>query len=214
MNKLNEFSNRFIAGLLDALKYIFKVVIIGIIAIMVIIPIVLKNTKVKGDDLVIFKKQINIMAINGKTNIKLFDSYISTGINYSEYDRYITKYKAKNIFSKSILVEVNTLFILLEIICLYYIIINLIKLFVEKEDREYNIYVIKKAFVTNSISFLAISLFRRFIFRNTIFSNLNTSLVIIYLFTIFMFMVFYKIVEMDKIDIKKAIQNEKYKKNK
>ena len=214
MNKINEFIKRFIAGFLDAIRYILRVVIIVTIAIMIFIPIALKNTKVKGDDLVIFNKQINIMAINGKTNVKLFDSYISTGINYSEYDRYITKYKTKNIFSKSLVMEVNTLFILLEIICLYYIVINLIKLFVEKEDREYNIYVIKKAFVTNSISFLAISLFRRFIFRNTIFSNLNTSLVIIYLFTIFMFMVFYKIVEMDKIDIKKAIQNEKYKKNK
>ena len=45
MNKLNEFSNRFIAGLLDALKYIFKVVIIVTIVIMVIIPIAIKNTK-------------------------------------------------------------------------------------------------------------------------------------------------------------------------
>lgn len=214
INDVDNFFKGLNERLLNIVKYILKCLIFVFIGIMVMLPIILKNTKLNNNDVTIFKKSINVLSIEGKTNIKVINKYINTGLTYSEYSNYVEKYNKSNLFKKSIILELNLLFLLFEIICLYYIVVNVIKLFIEKEDNEYFLYATKKSFAVNTLSFLIISLIRRFIFRNTIFASLNTDLMIIYAFSILIMLAVYKIVEMDKIDIKKAIQNEKYKKNK
>ena len=93
--------------------------------------------------------------------------------------------------------------------CLHFLIVNLIKLFIDKEDNDYRLYLVKKSFVINSISFLVFSLVRKFLFRNTIFSTFNLSIFLIYCYSIIMFIVFYRIVEMNKVSMFKGKKNEK-----
>ncbi len=214
INKFNEFSKNFLIRLSSIIKYIITGLIFIVIGLMVALPIILKNTSFKGDDIVIFNKTIDIISVEGKVNIKMFDNYANTGISYNVYNDYSTNFNKKGLFKKTAIVEINTLFILFELIFLYFIMTNIIKLFIEKEDNEYDLYVNKRSFTINALSFLIFSFIRRFIYRNTIFANFNIDIVVIYLFAIISFIFVYKIFEMDKIDIKKVIQNEKYKKNK
>lgn len=214
INDVNNFVEELNRRLINIFKYVFKYLIFVVIGIMVILPIILKNTSFNNNDITVFKKNINVLSIEGKTNVKIANSYIDTGVKYSDYSDYIQKYNKSSLLKKSVVLELNLFFILLQVICLYFIMVNIYKLFIDKLTNEYDIYFTKKSFAMNSISFIVFSFIRRFIFRNTIFASLSLSIFVLYLFSLFALLVVYKIVEMDKIDIKKAIQNEKYKKNK
>lgn len=214
INDVNNFVEELNRRLINIFKYVFKYLIFVVIGIMVILPIILKNTSFNNNDITVFKKNINVLSIEGKTNVKIANSYIDTGVKYSDYSDYIQKYNKSSLLKKSVVLELNLLFILLQVICLYFIMVNIYKLFIDKLINEYDIYFTKKSFAMNSISFIVFSFIRRFIFRNTIFASLSLSIFVLYLFSLFALLVVHKIVEMDKIDIKKAIQNEKYKKNK
>lgn len=213
MDKGKEIINTILEKTVSILKYVFKGIIFLIIGIMIAMPFILKNTSFKGDDLCIYKKNINIMSIEGKVGVKLLDSYTKTSIEYENYNNYIKSYNKSNLAKKTFTIELFALFILLETICLYYIVSNIIKLFITKEDNEYMLYMIKKSFAINAASIFAFGLIRRFMFRNTIFSSLNISTAIYYIFTIILFLVVKKIIDMNKVILLKEKKSEKYKKN-
>ena len=194
-----------------ALKYILKVLIFVLVGLMICLPFILKNTSFKGDDVVIFKNNINVMSLEGKANIKVLDSYLKTDIDYGKYTNYIKNYNKSGLVKKTFPLELYLIFIICETVCLYYAIKNIIKLFIDKEENEYMIYVNKKSFVINVISILAASLLRRFFFRNTMFASLDFGTFIFYVFIICMFIVVGKIVNMNKVVLLKEKKSEKYK---
>lgn len=209
MEKFNNYVRNFISKFVNILKYIVRGIMVVLVAFMLVTPFILKKTAFNGDDLVVFNKNIKVISVEGKVNIRAMDSYIKTGIPYNEYSNYIEKYNKTGLFKKTFILELNTLFILLEVMCLYFLLVNLIKLFIDKEDDDYRLYLVKKSFVINSISFLVFSLVRKFLFRNTIFSTFNLSIFLIYFYSIIMFIVFYRIVEMNKVSMFKGKKNEK-----
>ena len=199
--KTKGFFKELIERIVKILKYISKGLIFVVIGIMVVIPFAIKKITFSGDDLVLFDKPISILAVEGKASVKVLDSYIGTNINYDEYNTFIKSYNKSGSFKKVVTFELFMLFLLFEFIAMYYIIVNIVKLFVDKEEDEYNIYVLKKSFVINVISVLVFSLIRRFLFRNTIFASLNLSSVLVYSFSILMFLVVNQIINMNKVSL-------------
>lgn len=202
--KTKGFFKELIERIVKILKYISKGLIIVVIGIMVVIPFAIKKITFSGDDLVLFDKPISVLAVEGKASVKVLDSYIGTNINYDEYNTFIKSYNKSGSFKKVVTFELFMLFLLFEFIAMYYIIVNIVKLFVDKEEDEYNIYVLKKSFVINVISVLVFSLIRRFLFRNTIFASLNLSSVLVYSFSILMFLVVNQIINMNKVSLLKV----------
>jgi len=213
MEKVKKNLKELLDKVINVFKYIFKGLIFVIIGVMIAMPFIVKNTKFKGDDINTFNRNISVMSIEGKVSIKAFDSYAKTGIDYNKYNDYIKNYNKSNIAKKTFTLELFMLFILLETICLYYIFVNIIKLFVNKEENDYRLYMVKKSFIINVVSIFLFSLLRRFFFRNTIFGSLDISLVIYYIFTILMFLIIKKIIEMNKVVPLKEKKSDKYKKN-
>ena len=202
--KTKGFFKELIERIVKILKYISKGLIFVVIGIMVVIPFAIKKITFSGDDLVLFDKPVSVLAVEGKASIKVLDSYIGTNINYDEYNTFINSYNKSGSFKKVVTFELFMLFLLFEFIAMYYIIVNIVKLFVDKEEDEYNIYVLKKSFVINVISVLVFSLIRRFLFRNTIFASLNLSSVLVYSFSILMFLVVNQIINMNKVSLLKV----------
>ena len=202
--KTKGFFKELIERIVKILKYISKGLIFVVIGIMVVIPFAIKKITFSGDDLVLFDKPISVLAVEGKASVKVLDSYIGTNINYDEYNTFIKSYNKSGTFKKVVTFELFMLFLLFEFIAMYYIIVNIVKLFVDKEEDEYNIYVLKKSFVINVISVLVFSLIRRFLFRNTIFASLNLSSVLVYSFSILMFLVVNQIINMNKVSLLKV----------
>ena len=202
--KTKGFFKELIERIVKILKYISKGLIFVVIGIMVVIPFAIKKITFSGDDLVLFDKPISVLAVEGKASVKVLDSYIGTNINYDEYNTFIKSYNKSGSFKKVVTFELFMLFLLFEFIAMYYIIVNIVKLFVDKEEDEYNIYVLKKSFVINVISVLVFSLIRRFLFRNTIFASLNLSSVLVYSFSILMFLVVNQIINMNKVSLLKV----------
>lgn len=182
---------------------ISKAVVFIILGIMVVIPFIIKNINFKDNDIVIYKKTINVIPIENKVKIKVLDSYLSTNISYDKYDSYITSYKKSSSVKKVMVIELYLLFILLEAIFLYFVISNIIKLFIDKEEDEYKSYIIKKYFCINIMSIFIFDLIKRFIFRNTIFSSLDSSITFVYIFVIIMFYVVKKIFDQNRVTLSK-----------
>lgn len=189
--------------ILDKLKkviyYISLALIIIIVGCMIALPFGIKNTKFKNDDIVIKNKTYNVISMNGKVNVKLYGEYVNTGISYNKYTDYIKSYNKSKSFKRVIVIELFLLFILLEFICIHYIITNVIKLFIDKETDEYRLYVNKRSFVINVLSIYIIDLFRRFFFRNTMFSSLSFGLALFYILSILVMFIMLKIIEINKL---------------
>ena len=210
MEKVKSVLTKFIYKIRNIILYISKGIIILILLCMVGLPFIIKNISFKGDDLNIYNTSIKVLAINGKVNIKALDTYIKTDISYDKYDNYVKQYNKSKPVKKVMILELYLLFILFEAICLYYILSNIIKIYVDPEEDINVKRYIDKYFCINVISLLLIGLFRKFLFRNTIFSSINSSTVIVYIFIIFMFLVVKKILEQNRVSTSKG---KKYEKN-
>ncbi|MBR4830574.1 MAG: hypothetical protein IKZ96_02265 [Bacilli bacterium] len=209
---MEKLGNLIIDKLKKVIYYISLALIIIIIVCMIALPFGIKNTKFKNDDLVIKNKTYNVISMDGKVNIKLYGEYVNTGISYNKYTNYIKSYNKNTTFKRSIVIELYLLFILLEFICIHYIITNIIKLFIDKETDDYRLYVNKRSFVINVLSIYVIDFLRRLFFKNTIFTSLSFGLVLYYILSILVMYITLKIIEIDKLVPLK--EKKKYGKNK
>ena len=214
MNKVTDsLKNKIIDKAKKIVYYISLGVIFVIIGLMLAMPFIVNKASFKGDDLVVFDKTINVMAMDGKVGIKVVNEYIKTPASYEKYDLYIKNFNKNSAFKTTFVLELYLLFVLIEAIFIYFIITNIIKLFIDTDDKEYNVYLTKKSFAINVISIYIFSFIRRFVFRKTVFSSLDFSLVEFYLFSLIMFFVVYKIIEMNKFSLLKDKKYEKTKKD-
>ncbi|MBR4350955.1 MAG: hypothetical protein IKP98_01890 [Bacilli bacterium] len=204
--------------ILDKLKkviyYISLAFIFIVIACMIALPFGIRKTSFKNDDIVFNKKTYNVISVNGKVNVKIYNDYINTGISYDEYNNYIKSYNKNSTFKRCLLIELFLLFILLEVIFVFYIVSNVIKLFIDKDTDEYRLYINKKSFVINVLSIYIIDFLRRFFFRNTMFSDLSLGLALFYILSILVMYIMLKIIEMNKVNpIKEKKKYGKIKEN-
>ena len=204
--------------ILDKLKkviyYISLAFIFIVIACMIALPFGIRKTSFKNDDIVFNKKTYNVISVNGKVNVKIYNDYINTGISYEEYNNYIKSYNKNSTFKRCLLIELFLLFILLEVIFVFYIVSNVIKLFIDKDTDEYRLYINKKSFVINVLSIYIIDFLRRFFFRNTMFSDLSLGLALFYILSILVMYIMLKIIEMNKVNpIKEKKKYGKIKEN-
>ena len=171
-----------------------------VITYMIAWPFGIKKTKFKDDDIVFNNKIYNVISVNGKVNVKIYNDYINTGISYDKYNNYIKSYSKNSTFKRCLLIELFLLFVLLAVIFVFYIVSNVIKLFIDKDTDEYRLYINKKSFVINVLSIYIIDFLRRFFFRNTMFSDLSLGLALFYILSILVMYIMLKIVEMNKVN--------------
>jgi hypothetical protein len=193
--------NKIISKIKDIIFWISRIAIFVVIGLMIFVPFLVKNTSFTGDDVVIFNKKVNVMAVEGKVNVKAFDTYFKTTIDYNKYDLYIESSNNNSYFKKVFLLELLLIFVLFETVIIYYILKTINNLLIDRENDPYKLYLSKKAFSINVLSFLIFEFIKRFIFRNTIFSSLDLGTCLFQLFVIVLFYVVYKVVEDHKVTI-------------
>ena len=201
--KNKELSKKIVIKIKDILLWISKILVFVVVGLMIFVPFLTKNMSFKDDDVIVYNKKISVISLDSKVNVQIVNTYFKTTIDYNKYDNYIKSYNTSSYSKKVLVLEVLLLFMLLEVIFIYYIIKNIDKMLIEKEPNEYSLYCVKKAYIINVISVLTISFLRKFIFRNTIFASFDVSTCSIYLFTIIMFIVIYRVIMQNRVTISK-----------
>lgn len=204
--------------LIDKLKKVFYYVSLGlifiVIGLMVCVPFFIKKVSFKGDDLVFNKKTYDVLSVKTKVNINILGEYVNTGISYNKYCDSINKFSKYKTFKKILVVDFYLLFVLLELITIHYIISNIIKIFVDREEDNYKLFIIKKSFLINIICLYLLDFLRCFIYRNTMLVSYNSGLILFYFFSILMFSYILRMINLERVlPLKEKKQYGKNKEN-